>query len=588
MLFRSLIMLLFFPANRLSAQIPGPELLEIGVAVGTDDAEEFRNGRVRLNGRHIKLGAGGHAGIRFDGVTIPPGAEIIEAFIVFTAPHRVVMPAVLNFAAEIGDAAAFSGQHHDISGRSLGRATVTWASMLRWHKRDKPHRSPDLSSIVQEIVYSDHWSQGGAMAFIVTGKGRRSVIAYDRDPASAPLLRVRFRRADISPPSVPANLTAADISPCRVSLVWDPSTDDTAVAGYDIFRDGVLTATTSETFRQDTDVAPKTEYSYSVTAFDAAGNRSEPSLLSVTTPADTSPPVLTILEPDGIDDTTDGTAVIRWTDEAPAGNAAISLWYDTDAFGGDGLPIMNGLVEDPDGTADTYNWHLSGLKNGDYYIYAVIDDGINPPVQAYSSGPFTLYRPEPPTLEFSAGSTAIPAGGSIDLSWSTHLADGLYIDNGIGPVAVAGTVKVYPEHTTTYTLTGAGPGGTVNARVTVMVLGNPQSQPEGFFGQGYEDLIPRDAVKPDYDPRRFAVITGLVKSPAGDPEEGVSVTVHGSPEYGTVLTNSEGRFSIPVEGGGSMAVVFQKPGLLTAQRQVDVPWNDIAVTDSVKIGRAHV
>ncbi|HEX4777164.1 MAG TPA: metallophosphoesterase, partial [Acidimicrobiia bacterium] len=81
--------------------------------------------------------------------------------------------------------------------------------------------------------------------------------------------------ADANPPSVPANVNATATSPFTVALTWDPSTDDGAVAGYDVWRDGQLLASVGAvTTYTDTTVLPNTTHSYAVVARDTAGNAS--------------------------------------------------------------------------------------------------------------------------------------------------------------------------------------------------------------------------------------------------------------------------------------------------------------------------
>ncbi|MHB8708297.1 MAG: carboxypeptidase regulatory-like domain-containing protein, partial [Desulfuromonadales bacterium] len=114
-----------------------------------------------------------------------------------------------------------------------------------------------------------------------------------------------------------------------------------------------------------------------------------------------------------------------------------------------------------------------------------------------------------------------------------------------------------------------------------------EPQPEGSFGSQYQDLVPADATKTVYDPKRFALITGEVTDLNNEPIAGVSVSVganscvecHGL-EYGSVKTDAEGRFTLPVEGGSTMTVVYKKAGLITSHRQVYVPWNGYAVADT--------
>ena len=81
-------------------------------------------------------------------------------------------------------------------------------------------------------------------------------------------------------------------------------------------------------------------------------------------------------------------------------------------------------------------------------------------------------------------------------------------------------------------------------KAMIQVMGNPAPLPEGSFGQQYEDLIPADSTVDEYDTKRFSLITGLVHSIDDSPISDVSVTLHGHPEYGTVLTDAQGRFSL--------------------------------------------
>jgi hypothetical protein len=80
--------------------------------------------------------------------------------------------------------------------------------------------------------------------------------------------------ADTAAPTRPTNLQVTETTSSSVSLSWDPSTDDVAVAGYTVFRDGVAVGTTDSTSFTDIGLQPSTPYSYTVGAFDAAGNHS--------------------------------------------------------------------------------------------------------------------------------------------------------------------------------------------------------------------------------------------------------------------------------------------------------------------------
>lgn len=98
--------------------------------------------------------------------------------------------------------------------------------------------------------------------------------------------------ADETAPTVPVEVAATADGPTQVTVDWTASTDAVGVASYRVSRDGtvVADAVTDGTSFVDGGVAASTEYGYTVSAVDAAGNRSaESAVASVTTPAATAP-----------------------------------------------------------------------------------------------------------------------------------------------------------------------------------------------------------------------------------------------------------------------------------------------------------
>lgn len=99
----------------------------------------------------------------------------------------------------------------------------------------------------------------------------------------APSAQVTAVVRDEVPPTVPSGLTAS-LAGSEATLAWTASTDDTAVAGYEVHRSSVsgfvpgagtrLDTTAGTTF---TDNPPEGLSFYRVVALDAAGNRSEAS-----------------------------------------------------------------------------------------------------------------------------------------------------------------------------------------------------------------------------------------------------------------------------------------------------------------------
>ncbi len=92
-----------------------------------------------------------------------------------------------------------------------------------------------------------------------------------------------------TPPSVPTNLQASNVATTSATISWSLSTSSIGVAGYLVFKNGVFVATTSAALYQASGLSPATTYSYTVDAFDAAGDTSAQSA-PVTLTTLTSPP----------------------------------------------------------------------------------------------------------------------------------------------------------------------------------------------------------------------------------------------------------------------------------------------------------
>ncbi len=80
--------------------------------------------------------------------------------------------------------------------------------------------------------------------------------------------------ADVTPPSIPTGLTASAVSSSQINLSWSASTDNVAVMGYKVYRNGSIAKTISGTGTIDSGLTASTQYCYQVSAFDAAGNES--------------------------------------------------------------------------------------------------------------------------------------------------------------------------------------------------------------------------------------------------------------------------------------------------------------------------
>lgn len=89
---------------------------------------------------------------------------------------------------------------------------------------------------------------------------------------------------DTVAPSVPGTLSSSAVTTAGATVSWKASTDNVGVNGYEVLRDGVRVAQTTNPTFTDTGLKPETAYKYTVIAVDGSGNKSAASAaLTVTT-----------------------------------------------------------------------------------------------------------------------------------------------------------------------------------------------------------------------------------------------------------------------------------------------------------------
>lgn len=152
-----------------------------------------------------------------------------------------------------------------------------------------------------------------------------------------------------------------------------------------------------------------------------------------------------------------------------------------------------------------------------------------------------------PEVHILANPDTIALGESTTLSWTTTAAETATVDPGIGTVPLNGSVEVFPQETTSYSITASGPGGTATGSVTVTVH------------------IPQTMVRLDINPKVV------------EPGNSVELTWHASNAESCILEPSIG----PVDMDGTLRVT---PETTTTYRILaDGPGGSTSASASVSV-----
>jgi fibronectin type 3 domain-containing protein len=300
--------------------------------------------------------------------------------------------------------------------------------------------------------------------------------AGNHSAQSAP---VSVTTPDTSPPTVPAGLSAIAKSPGEIDLSWTASTDNVGVTGYTVYRNGAFLATAGAgvTTWADTTVTASTAYSYTVDAFDAAGNHSARSApATATTPGvpDTQPPTV----PTGVTATagTVGTVNVAWNASTDnVGVTGYTIYRDGAALG------------TVSGSTLAYADHTAGGPATYSYTVDAFDAAGNHSARSLAA---TVTTPDwtAPTVPTGLTATLI-SNSEIDLAWNASTDNvgvtgySVYRNGVVIATTAAGTLS--------YANTGLGHGFTYTYTVDAFdAAGNHSAQSAPAAATTLDDIPP--------------------------------------------------------------------------------------------------
>lgn len=158
---------------------------------------------------------------------------------------------------------------------------------------------------------------------------------------------------DTESPTTPTNLMAIIVSSSEIQLSWNASIDNIGVMGYKIYRNGSYLASVNTIAASNTGLTGETQYCYSVSAYDLAGNESNQASQSCATTSQT-PWQTSVSNPNAIVKDNNGNLYV-----AGAGNN-----------GGDAS------LEKFDITTGIKKWHID-INSMAEYVAGIASDGSN-------------------------------------------------------------------------------------------------------------------------------------------------------------------------------------------------------------------
>lgn len=125
-------------------------------------------------------------------------------------------------------------------------------------------------------------------------------------------------RPDEAAPTAPPNLRLTGMTPTSVTISWDYSSDNVGVSGYTVYLNGISQGDQGGLSKTLPGLTPGMSYNVQVDAYDAAGNRSSRSEITVTPINDTTPPEVPVVRVAALGA---GTISVAW--DTPADQSAV-------------------------------------------------------------------------------------------------------------------------------------------------------------------------------------------------------------------------------------------------------------------------
>ena len=249
-------------------------------------------------------------------------------------------------------------------------SATTWAIPSQGVKGYKVYRDGEMIGVAEEEYFTD----SGLEPDTVYTYAVKAFDGYENESEISGKLTAATK-ADTEPPTVPENLRILLQTGTSIIFNWSESEDNFKVAGYEIYRNGEHVGNSNVPSYTDAGVSAGTTYTYTVRAFDGAGNYSNFSSELIGIPM---MPKIVGTEP--LDEETIGglseKVYVYFLDSGNMTGSSALFEYSRDGITWSKFDseVHGPNRKDPVTLYFYSNWDLESLKSGDYMVRCTVYD----------------------------------------------------------------------------------------------------------------------------------------------------------------------------------------------------------------------
>jgi type IV pilus assembly protein PilY1 len=176
------------------------------INASSGDADENNaTSSVNTSSNELRFGSDHWAGFNFNNVQVPSGAEVQGAYLSLTA-NEAGVAGVTIYAHDTDNSEVFSSTSDNISTRTRTTASKLWSASAA--AAGDSLMSPDISSLIGEVVSLPTWVAGGGMSILLRkSSGSLKVKSFENNAFDSARLILRYKYELVSKTSGASGIT---------------------------------------------------------------------------------------------------------------------------------------------------------------------------------------------------------------------------------------------------------------------------------------------------------------------------------------------------------------------------------------------